>query len=75
MALPTRILLSANADNMFDVRLVTLELLGQLLAVSNMSQAQNVTIRGTQMARNAAVVFPFPAVVFPFRELPRDATS
>jgi hypothetical protein len=55
---------------------------GQLLAAVNMNQAQNVTMRGTQMARNAAVVFPFRAVafpfravVFPFRELPRDATS
>ena len=37
-------------------------------AASNMNQAQNVTMRGTQMARNAAVVFAF-------RESLRDITS
>ncbi|MFZ0011700.1 MAG: hypothetical protein WAL97_07345 [Halobacteriota archaeon] len=71
MALPTRISLSANADEVVDV---TLELLGQF-AVVNMNQAQNVTRRGMQMARNAANIFPFRALVFPFRELPCDATS
>jgi hypothetical protein len=71
MALPTRISLSANAEEVVDV---TLGLLGQFAAV-NMNQAQNVTRRGMQMARNAAIIFPFRALVFPFRELPRDATS
>jgi len=74
MALPTRISLSANADEVLDGGPLTLELLGQFATV-NMNHAQNVARRGTQMARNAAAIFPFWALVFPFRESSRDATS
>jgi hypothetical protein len=41
---------------------------GKWSAASKMNQAQNVTMRGAQMARNAAVVFVF-------RESPFDITS